>query len=94
MSELKVQSFASVWDALEDDPVQRANLKLRSALMIEIKKWYNTRGMTQGEAAKVLGTTRPRLNDVLQGKIDRCTIDRLVNMLEAAGRHVTLSVAA
>ena len=94
MTELNMQSFASVWDALEDNPVQRANLKLRSVLMIEIKKWFNSSGMTQNEAAKILGTTRPRLNDVLHGKIDRCTIDRLVNMLEAAGRHVTLAVAA
>ena len=34
----KDQKFKSVWDALEDDPVRAQNLKLRSALMIEIRE--------------------------------------------------------
>lgn len=90
---LKMQAFANVWDALEPDPVIRANLKLRSALMLEITKWFEASGYTQKDAANVLGTTQPRLNDVLKGKIDRCTIDRLVNMLEAAGQHVSFTLA-
>lgn len=90
---LKMQAFTNVWDALEPDPVIRANLKLRSALMLEITKWFEASGYTQKEAATVLGTTQPRLNDVLKGKIDRCTIDRLVNMLEAAGQHVYFNLA-
>ena len=90
---LKMQVFENVWDALEPAPIMRANLKLRSALMRAITKWFETSGYTQKEAATVLGTTQPRLNDVLKGKIDRCTIDRLVNMLEAAGQHVSLNLA-
>ena len=90
---LKMQAFANVWDALEPDSVIRANLKLRSALMLEITKWFEASGYTQKGAADVLGTTQPRLNDVLKGKIDRCTIDRLVNMLEAAGQHVSFTLA-
>ena len=90
---LKMQVFANVWDALEPDPVIRANLKLRSALMLEITNCFEASGYTQKGAADVLGTTQPRLNDVLKGKIDRCTIDRLVNMLEAAGQHVSFTLA-
>lgn len=82
----------SVWDALETDPVQAANLKLRSSLMREISEFVKNQELTQAEAAKKLGTTQPRLNDVLKGKIDKCTVDRLVNMLESVGYHVELSV--
>ena len=32
----KDQRYSSVWDALEDDPIRRENLKLRSELMIVI----------------------------------------------------------
>lgn len=90
---LKMQAFDNVWDAFEPDPVIRANLKLRSELMLEITKWFESSGYTQKEAAEVLGTTQPRLNDVLKGKIERCTIDRLVNMLESAGQHVKFTLA-
>ena len=71
------QQYNSVWDALEADPVQAANLKLRSSLMMEISKFVKKHKLTQTEAAEKLGTTQPRLNDVLKGKIDKCTVDRL-----------------
>lgn len=50
----------SVWDALEDDPVRQQNLKLRSALMIEIAEQIKDRGLTQTQAAEGLLITQPR----------------------------------
>jgi len=32
-------------------------------------------------------------NDVLKGKIEKCTIDRLVQMLAEVGRHVSITVS-
>jgi predicted XRE-type DNA-binding protein len=48
--------------------------------------------LTQAEAAKRMRTTQPRINDIVQGRIQKCTIDRLVNMLATVGRHVSLTV--
>jgi predicted XRE-type DNA-binding protein len=68
------------------------NLKLRSQLMIEIELYIKEHHLTQAEAAKRMHTTQPRINDIVQGRIEKCTIDRLVNMLSAVDRHVSLSV--
>ncbi len=87
------KSYQSVWDAIEDDPVEAANLKLRSQLMMEVSTYVKSTGLTQSEAAIKLGTTQPRLNDVLKGKIEKCTVDRLVNMLSTVGYKVNLSVS-
>lgn len=70
------QEFTNVWDAIERDQVQAANLKLRTRLMMEVSDYVKQSGLTQAEAAKRLGTTQPRLNDVLKGKIEKCTVDR------------------
>ena len=69
------------------------SLKLRSQLMIEVRQYFEDSGLTQVAAAKALKTTQPRLNDVLKGKIDKCSIDRLVQMLAEAGRHVSITVS-
>ena len=69
------------------------NLKLRSELMIAIRKWVKDTGLTQAEAARRLNTTQPILNDVIRGRYERFTIDRLVNMLDAAGLRVSVSVS-
>ena len=88
------QVFDSVWDALEDDPVERANMKLRSSLMREVRDWFDNSNLTQTEAASQLKVSRSNLSSMLNGQVHLFTIDRLVNMLEAAGKHVELKVAA
>ena len=48
--------------------------------------------MTQAQAAKTLKTTQPRLNDIIKGRIEKCTLDRLVNMLAEVGKHVEIAI--
>ncbi len=93
---MMAQEIDSVWDAIEDDPVTAANLRLRSQLMMAISEYVRQSNLTQTKAASKLGTTQPRLNDVLKGRIEKCTVDRLVNMLAAVGYivHLDVSLAA
>ncbi len=44
--------------------------------------------MTQKYAAKRLGVTQPRISNLIHGKIDLFSIDRLLDMLERAGFSV------
>ena len=66
------------------------NLLLRAQLISKIRTI--ARGMTQAEAAKRFGVTQPRMNDVLRGRIEKFSLDALVNMLSAAGMRVELRV--
>ncbi len=90
----KKDRFTSVWDALEDDPVRVENLKLRSALMIEIAERINDQGLTQTQAAEVLHITQPRISALLKGKINDFRLDSLVDMAHRLGMHVSINVAA
>ena len=90
----KKDQFTSVWDALEDDPVRMENLKLRSALMIQIAERIKDQGMTQSRAAEVLHITQPRISALLRGKINDFRLDSLVDMAYRLGMHVSINVAA
>jgi predicted XRE-type DNA-binding protein len=90
----KKDRFTSVWDALEDDPVRQENLKLRSALMIEIAERIKEEGLTQTQAAEVLHITQPRVSALLKGKINDFRLDSLVDMAHRLGMHVSINVAA
>jgi len=61
--------------------------------MMEVSEFVKQSGLTQAEAAQKLGATQPRLGDVMQGKIEKCTVDRLTNMLAAIGYTVNLNVS-
>ena len=86
--------YESVWDAISDTPEEAENMKLRSVLMMAIEKFVKDQERTQTEIAKQLGITQPRLNDLLKGKIDKFSLDMLVNIASRAGFNVELTVKA
>jgi len=78
----------SVWDALEDTPEAAANMKFRSKLLIEAQNVVKAAGLTQSQAAKRAGVTQPRMSDLMRGRIEKFTIDALINVLDAFNRQV------
>jgi predicted XRE-type DNA-binding protein len=87
------ESFDSVWDAIEDSPAQAENLKLRSSLMIALKKHIRENNLTQVQAAEKFGVTQPRISDLMRGRINLFSIDTLVNMLATAGLQIKVQIA-
>ncbi|MBB4198409.1 transcriptional regulator [Rhodoblastus sphagnicola] len=87
------EQFASVWDAIENTPAEAENMRLRSSLMMALEQHIKAMGWTQGEAARHLGVTQPRISDLMRGKVDLFGIDTLVNMLTSAGLRVEMRVS-
>jgi len=85
-------SSGNVFADLGFDPEEAQNLRVRADLMIEIAKLIEARGLTQVEAAALLGVTQPRISDLVRGKIDRFSVDTLIEMLGHAGASVSLVV--
>lgn len=84
------QRFSNVWDALEDTPQEAANMRLRAKLMRTLCETIRAWELPQKDAAKRLGISQPRLNDVLNGKIDKFSLDALVNLSAAAKLEVDI----
>lgn len=82
--------FSSVWDALEDTPQEAANMRLRAKLMRTLCETIRAWELPQKDAARRLGISQPRLNDVLNGKIDKFSLDALVNLSAAAKLEVDI----
>lgn len=80
----------NVFEALELPDAQ--NLRLRAELMATITQIWRDSGLRQCEMAKRMHTTPARLNEVIKGRIDKCTVDRLVKMLAALGKQISLTI--
>lgn len=80
----------SIFNDLGFNEAEAENLKIRAALMRAIEKHIENNNLTQAAAAKLMGVYQPRVSDLLKGKIDKFTIDMLVNMLAKA--HVSVSL--
>jgi predicted XRE-type DNA-binding protein len=91
---MKKQRFDSIWDAIEPSRAQAANMKARAETMIAIQGAVSKWRLTQAATAKRLGLTQPRLNDLLRGRINKFSLDALINVAMAAGLKVRIEVRA
>ena len=89
---MKYEEFESVWDAIEKDPIVAANLKARSSVMMAIEQTVKSWNLSQVAAAKRLGLTQPRLNDLLRGRINKFSLDALMTVAAKAGLSVEVKV--
>ena len=83
---------ANIFEDLGFGAQESQNLILRSQTMIALAQWFDASGLTQSEAAKKLGITQPRINQMLKGKMDIFSLDALVNMATSAGMRVGLNI--
>jgi len=67
-------------------------MKARAEMMIAIRESVAAWGITQATAAKRLGLTQPRMNDLLRGRINKFSLDALINLATRAGLSVRVEV--
>jgi predicted XRE-type DNA-binding protein len=60
--------------------------------MDAIKAYLDHENIAQAEAAKRLGVTRPRVSELVNGRISKFTIDELVNMAARIGLTTRITV--
>src|SRR5262249_32517222 len=89
---MKARRYANVWHALEDDEEQAANMTMRSNAMIASTAAVRSWDTTQARAARRLGITQPRLNDLLHGKINKFSLDTLLMLATRAGLKVKIDI--
>jgi len=92
MMSMKSKTFANVWDALEDNPAAAATMTMRSNVMAALTDTVRAWNLTQAKAARRLGITQPRLNDLLRGRIDKFSLDTLLTLATRAGLKVKIDV--
>jgi len=94
MSRKLRRSSGNVFRDLGFAAEEAENLRIRSELMARLSRVIEDEGLTQGEAAQLLGVTQPRVSALVRGKIDLFSIDALVKMLSRVGLRVTVTARA
>jgi predicted XRE-type DNA-binding protein len=64
------------------------HLRIRSMLMIEVRKLIEERGLMQGRAAELTGVTQPCISDLMHSKTEIFSAHGLIDALAHAGAHV------
>jgi len=94
MKEEIIKSTGNVFVDLGYSPEEAAILKMRADLMTKLRKFIETRKLTQADTAKILGVSQSRVSDLVRGKWERFSLEMLVTLATRAGMHISLKTAA
>ncbi|MCU7886173.1 MAG: helix-turn-helix domain-containing protein [Candidatus Thiodiazotropha sp. (ex Lucinoma annulata)] len=78
-------AYNNIFDAVTGDKEEANELQTRADLMIVIREIVQEKSWKQVEVAEKLGLTQPRVSDLLNGKIDKFSIDLLMTCLFRLG---------
>jgi len=81
-------STGNVFRDLGFSKEESEHLLVRADLLIQVQKEITSKKLKQGEAAKVLRVTQPRISDLLRGRIDLFSTDALIDMLARLGVEI------
>ena len=67
-------------------------LKIKTGLVIEIRKAIATLGLTQQAAAKRMGITQPKVSDMMRGDFSNLSERKLMDCLTRLGYDIEIKV--
>ncbi|MGB4560052.1 MAG: helix-turn-helix transcriptional regulator [Burkholderiaceae bacterium] len=67
-------------------------LKIKTGLVIQIKKAMHGRGLTQQEAAKLMGITQPKVSDMMRGDFTNLSERKLMDCLTRLGYDIEIKI--
>ena len=85
---LMEESCGNVFKDIGFSDAEAASLFARTELMVQVRKLLQEKHCSQREAAKLLGTTQPRIADIMALNTKHFSVDRLLKYLAKLGRRV------
>lgn len=67
-------------------------LQHKARLGVLIHQSIREQGLSQVQAARVLGVNQPKISALMNGKMDGFSLERLLNFLSALGHDVKLTI--
>lgn len=86
--------YDNIFDVISDSPAEAADLQFRADLMLTLRKLLEERKLRQAEIAEALGVSQPRVSELIRGKIDLFSADKLIGLLARLDVRLRPSVDA
>ncbi len=87
-------SSGNVFSDLGFDDAESQVLALRADLMAQLDKQIKARKMTQVAASRLLGVSQSRVSDLTRGKVEKFSLDTLVEFAARLGKPAKIMLAA
>lgn len=78
-------TYTNIFDAIADTKEEAADLQFRADLLVVLRDIFHAKGWEQPEVMAELGISQPRASELMRGKIDKFSSDKLISFLAVLG---------
>ena len=82
----------NVFEDIGFEAEEAANLKVRTDLILDLRRVIEDHGWTQEQATSFFGETQSCISSLMKGELGCFSVDTLITMLTRAGMQITVSV--
>jgi predicted XRE-type DNA-binding protein len=94
MRKKKADNTQSSGNVFADLELPNAEEQLfKTQLAVQIRRFIEQKGWTQGEAAEVIGLDQPKVSNLLRGRLAGFSVDWLLNVLNRHGHNVEVRIS-
>ena len=90
----RIGSSKNIFLELGFPPEEAAVLQMRAQLMVDLRKYIESKKLTQVEAARLFGISQARVSDLVRGKWEKFSLEMLITLATKVGMRIRLSLAA
>jgi len=80
---MKRLQYSNIFEAITDSAAEAADLEFRADLMLVLRDCFGQ--ASQAEIGKILGIPQPRVSELMGGKVDKFSSDKLIGFLAKVG---------
>lgn len=78
-------AYDNIFESIVDDPTEAADLAFRADVLSTLLDIFRDRKWSQADVARALEIPQPRVSELMRGKVDLFSSDRLIGYLAKAG---------
>lgn len=78
-------SFHNIFEAIVDDPKEAVDLKFRADMMLKLRQYFESNKLNQAQISELLDVPQPRVSELMRGRLDKFSSDKLIKYAAAAG---------
>lgn len=80
-------SYKNIFDAITGDQNEAADLAFRTDMMIAMRQFFEDKGWKPAQVRTRLGISQPRVSELMTGKINLVSSDKLIGYWAKLGFH-------
>jgi predicted XRE-type DNA-binding protein len=81
---MKLQ-YSNIFEAIAGNAEEAADMEFRADLLLVLRDYFRDQEMTQAQIGKKLNIPQPRVSELMTGKVDRFSADKLIGFLARVG---------